>query len=126
MPASPVRLSSPARKEAACVITSYSIHYTKLYELKRDFYSKIDIHIHVPEGATPKDGPSAGITIATALISLLSGRPARRDVAMTGELTLSGRILPIGGVKEKVLAARRGGVTTVLLPERNRQSYNFV
>jgi ATP-dependent Lon protease len=85
-------------------------------------FERSDLHIHVPSGAIPKDGPSAGLTIAVALVSLLTGRPARRDVAMTGELTLSGRLLPIGGVKEKVLAARRAGVRTVLVPERNREN----
>ena len=79
-----------------------------------------DIHIHVPAGAIPKDGPSAGATIAASLISLFTGRPARRDVAVTGELTLSGRILPVGGIKEKILAARRAGVKTVILPSGTR------
>jgi ATP-dependent Lon protease len=82
-------------------------------------FASQDIHIHVPSGAIPKDGPSAGVTMAAALVSLFTGRAARRDVAMTGELTLSGRILPVGGIKEKVLAARRAGVTTILLPSKN-------
>jgi ATP-dependent Lon protease len=109
-------------QESAKTALSFVRAHAAEFGIEPDFYEKSDLHIHVPSGAIPKDGPSAGITIATALISLLSGRPARRDVAMTGELTLSGRILPIGGIKEKVLAARRARVTTILLPARNRDN----
>jgi ATP-dependent Lon protease len=89
----------------------------------REFLSSNLIHLHVPAGATPKDGPSAGITMACAIYSLVTGRPPGNDVAMTGELTLSGIVMPIGGVKEKVIAARRAGVKTLILPEENRADY---
>ena len=87
--------------------------------IRGDFHEKNDIHIHVPEGATPKDGPSAGIAMTTALVSVLTGIPVRSDVAMTGEITLRGEVLPIGGLKEKLLAAHRGQIKVALIPEEN-------
>jgi ATP-dependent Lon protease len=89
--------------------------------IKPDFYQAIDVHFHVPEGATPKDGPSAGVGMCTALVSGLTGIPVRGDVAMTGEITLRGEVLPIGGLKEKLLAALRGGIKTVLIPLENQR-----
>jgi ATP-dependent Lon protease len=94
--------------------------------LPEDWFAHHDIHIHVPAGAIPKDGPSAGITMATALASLLSGRPVRHTVGMTGEVTLQGRVLPIGGLKQKVLAAHAAGLTDIVLPERNRADLDDV
>ncbi len=106
-------------KESAQAAMSYIRSHTGLFNIPENIFDEHDIHIHVPAGAIPKDGPSAGLTIAIALISLLTGRPSRRDMALTGELTLSGRILPVGGVKEKVMAASRAGVKSVVFPARN-------
>ena len=106
-------------KESARTAISYVRSCAEKYGIEKDFYKTKDIHIHVPEGAVPKDGPSAGVTLTTAIVSALSGIPVRRDVAMTGEVTLRGRVLAIGGLREKTMAAYRAGVKTVLIPEDN-------
>ena len=108
-------------QESAQAALSYARAHAEDYGFADFDFDKVDIHIHVPEGAIPKDGPSAGITLATALVSALTNQPVRREVGMTGEITLRGRVLPIGGLKEKLLTAHRCGLQTVIIPQRNEK-----
>jgi ATP-dependent Lon protease len=108
-------------KESVQAAESYVKSRAVVFGIRPDLFGKKDIHVHVPEGATPKDGPSAGVAMVTSIVSVLTGIPVRKDVAMTGEITLRGRVLPIGGLKEKLLAALRGGLKTVLIPKDNEK-----
>ena len=108
-------------KESARTGISYIRSVSAEYQIPKKFFQENDIHIHIPEGAVPKDGPSAGITMATAMLSAITKTPVRADIAMTGEITLRGRVLPIGGLKEKLLAAKNAGMKTVCVPKKNEK-----
>ena len=110
--------------ESADIAYSYVMAHLEHYGAKPDFFDERFVHIHVPAGATPKDGPSAGVTMATALLSMILNKPVRKHLAMTGELTLTGQVLPIGGVKEKVIAARRVGCKFLIFPEANKKDFD--
>jgi ATP-dependent Lon protease len=109
-------------KESAQTALSWVRAHARQLGIEESFFERVDLHLHVPEGAIPKDGPSAGVTLVTAIVSLLTERPVRPRVAMTGEMTLSGRVLPVGGIKEKILAAHRLGIKEVLVPRRNEKA----
>ena len=113
-------------KESAKIAHSYVRTISKNYGIDSEFYKNSDVHIHFPEGAIPKDGPSAGVTMVTAIVSALGNIPVKRDVAMTGEVTLRGNVLAIGGLREKTLAAYRAGIKTVILPEDNMRDLDDI
>jgi len=113
-------------QESAKTGISYIRSVAHKLGIDEDFYKDKDLHLHIPEGATPKDGPSAGVTMCVSLISTLTGIPVRKDVAMTGEITLRGKVLPVGGIREKVMAAHRAGIRKVLLPKDNEPDINDI
>jgi len=113
-------------KESAQAALSHIRSKSKIYKIDPHFFDRVDIHIHVPSGAIPKDGPSAGVTMATALVSLLTDKPVRAGLAMTGEITLRGKVMPVGGIKEKVIAAKRAGITEIIMPEQNKKDLEEV
>jgi ATP-dependent Lon protease len=113
-------------KESAQAALSWAKARAEDLDIDPEKFGRFDIHVHVPEGSIPKDGPSAGVTLAAAMVSALSGRAIKRSVAMTGEITLRGNVLPVGGIKEKVLAARRARVSTIVLPQQNRRDLEEV
>jgi len=108
-------------QESATAALSYIRNHAVGYGLSEDFFENLELHVHIPEGAVPKDGPSAGVTLLAAMLSSLTGVPVRTDLAMTGEITLTGDVLPVGGLNEKLLAAKRLGIDVIVLPEKNRR-----
>jgi ATP-dependent Lon protease len=113
-------------KESAQAALSYIRSKASDYDIPEDFFEKNDLHVHVPQGAIPKDGPSAGVTMLVSLVSLLTDKPVRNDIAMTGEITLRGLVLPVGGIKQKVLAAKRAGIRNIILPKLNEKDLEEV